>query len=130
MNTTTLLHFVARSHDPVEPIDYCTRELARFAALSPEKREAEEAEWQAESDAEYAAWLASGEPDLLAELMAKRAAERVTAEAESDALEAWLIESDDTLEAMAEYDLRLADWHARHGRLFPQTYRYPRKAAA
>jgi hypothetical protein len=56
-------------------IDAYQRAHAKATTPDVEQRATAEAEWLAGSDCEYTQWKASGEPDLLAELLEKRRAE-------------------------------------------------------
>jgi hypothetical protein len=109
-----------------EYLAFVQRQHARWDR-TPEQVAADEALCRAELDADHARWMASGEPDLLAELQAKRAAQRAVALAEHTALEAGLRSvrrcaiHDSAVEAAeAEHARATADWHVRHDHLFSQ----------
>jgi len=107
--------------------EFVRREHARLDRM-PDQVAADDAADRAKMDAEHAAWLASGAPDLLAELQTKRAAERTTALAERDAIEnarrAIYMAADSTDEqverADAAYETALAEWHRKYDYLWPK----------
>jgi hypothetical protein len=98
----------------------------RVLALSPAHR-AQLAAWQlVRDDAEHARWAASGAPDLLADLQAKRTADRIAAELEKQAIdrERDCVEMADSSEqeceaAQARHTAATVAWHQKYDRLFP-----------
>src|SRR6185437_12044901 len=104
-----------------------TRLRVRRQALSPPSQAKLESLSRARLDVEHARWLASGEPDELGELIAKRQAQRAAALVELNALDTAIrrvrMTSDDDAEvdvAEAEYERTLAGWHARYDHLWPK----------
>jgi hypothetical protein len=115
-----VLDWIFASADQAEPSDYITRERLRFLALTPDQQTAERAADDARDEREYREWLAAGAPNPLEDLIEKRAAQRVTAESEWDALHKWIGEGDDdaTDEQVTDHDARVADWHRRYDHLW------------
>ena len=83
---------------------------------------------RAADDADHAAWLASGAPDLLAELRAKRVAQREAAEAQRDAIDKThraICMAADLTEAQvedadAQHEIAIGYWKKRHDHLWPR----------
>jgi len=107
--------------------DRAWREFVRRHHAWLDRTPADDAAGRAKMNADHTAWLASGAPDLLAELQAKRAAQREAALAELDAAETALrrlrlmCDDDAAVEkAEADHDRALAAWHRQYDALWPK----------
>lgn len=95
----------------------------RYLDLSPASKTNLAASQAARGDAEHAGWLAAGAPNSLEDLIERRAAARVIAQSEWDALHKWLSDDDDndaTDEQIVDHEARVTKWHETYDYLFPK----------
>lgn len=93
-------------------------------ARQAERRAAQEAEWHTATDAEHAAWLASGEPDSFEQIKAGRATSDTGREAIENARRTVYLAADATEQqieaADALYESAITEWHRKYDHLWPK----------